>query len=112
MATRKPGQGSKWIRKTTRLAIYLRDGMACVYCGAGAEDADLTLDHVRPCALGGQNVARNLVTCCKLCNDAKGALSLTLWNPHPDAVARVRRHVRRKLPREQARALLRAREEG
>ena len=29
--------GSKWIRPEKRMAIYLRDGLACVYCGEGVE---------------------------------------------------------------------------
>ena len=65
--------GMNWIRKPKRLAIYLRDGMACVYCGAGIEDgATLTLDHVRTRSNGGGNEAGNLVTCCRKCNTARG----------------------------------------
>lgn len=73
-------QGSKWIRRNKRLAIYLRDGFACVYCGAGVEDAaKLTLDHVLPCELGGSNEGTNLVTCCLSCNSAKQACTTRQW---------------------------------
>lgn len=48
MATRKLGSGGYWI-KTTRLAIYLRDGCACAYCGASLEQS-AQLSHVRACA--------------------------------------------------------------
>ena len=42
-------QGSSWIRRDKRVAIYLRDGNACIYCGAGTEELKyLTLDHLRP----------------------------------------------------------------
>ncbi len=53
-----------------RLALYLRDGMACAWCGAGIEEgaARLTLDHLVPYSQGGSNEATNLVTCCTLCN--------------------------------------------
>ncbi len=62
-----------WIRKTKRLAIYQRDGLACCYCGAGVEDgAQLTLDHLKPYSRGGNNAATNLVTCCQRCNSARG----------------------------------------
>lgn len=62
-----------WIRKEKRLAIYLRDGMACCYCGAGVEDeVKLTLDHLLPHAKGGTNEANNLVTCCHACNSSRG----------------------------------------
>lgn len=63
--------GSKWIRKEKRLAIYLRDGLACVYCGRGLEDVQLTLDHVIPRSQGGLHEATNLVTACTACNSAR-----------------------------------------
>ncbi len=71
---------SNWIRREKRLALYLRDGMACVYCGATVEDdATLTLDHVLARNLGGGNEASNLVTCCLSCNSAKRDLTLRDW---------------------------------
>lgn len=66
-------QGQKWIRNEKRLAIYLRDGLACCYCGASVEEGtQLTLDHVQPHSHGGTNDASNLVTCCKKCNSSRG----------------------------------------
>ena len=66
-------QGMNWIRHEKRLAIYLRDGLACVYCGAVVEDgATLSLDHVVPHSHGGGNEAGNLVTCCSRCNSSRG----------------------------------------
>jgi 5-methylcytosine-specific restriction endonuclease McrA len=65
--------GMNWIRQSSRLAIYLRDGLACVYCGHSVENgAQLTLDHVRSYENGGTNKAINLVTCCHRCNSSKG----------------------------------------
>ena len=70
---KKRNGGGKWIRPAKRLAIYLRDGMACAYCGATIEDgAELSLDHIRPYSHRGTNEAANLVTCCKRCNSARG----------------------------------------
>lgn len=66
-------QGSKWIRREKRLAIYLRDGMACAWCGMGIEDGiRLTLDHLIPHIHGGSNEATNLVTSCLTCNSSRG----------------------------------------
>src|SRR5438128_11454104 len=31
-------QGMNWIRPEKRLALYLRDGLACCYCGEAVED--------------------------------------------------------------------------
>jgi hypothetical protein len=62
-----------WLRQDKRLAIYLRDGLACMYCGHSVEDgAALSLDHVKPWSEGGSNSERNLVTCCQKCNSSRG----------------------------------------
>ena len=62
-----------WIRKEKRLAIYLRDGLACCYCGCGIEDGvKLTLDHIKPHSKGGSNLPKNLITACVHCNSSRG----------------------------------------
>lgn len=78
--TRTRNQGSKWIRPNKRLAIYLRDGLACAFCGDTVEDgAILTLDHLTACELGGTNDASNLVTCCLSCNSSKQDRTIRAW---------------------------------
>ena len=54
--------------------IFVRSSLAmsplrafCAYCGRHAN----TLDHLIPCAKGGQHVAENLVPACKKCNSTK-----------------------------------------
>lgn len=101
--------GGKWIRPRKRLAIYLRDGLACVYCGLGVEDdrtGALTLDHVTPHSRGGSNEARNLVTACRRCNSARqartvrefaGAVGGYLLADADEIVRRVRNATRRQL---------------
>lgn len=75
LTTTKPAkrmQGMNWIRKTTRLAIYLRDGLACCYCGASIEEGtQLSLDHLTPYSQGGSHDPSNLVTCCSQCNSVR-----------------------------------------
>lgn len=75
---RKNWNGAKWIRRDRRLAIYMRDGLACVYCGSSLEhdEVTLSLDHVIPVSRGGQNVSRNLVTSCRKCNSVRGDRTL------------------------------------
>ena len=74
------GQGSNWIARSTRLAVYERDGWCCAYCqrkvrsgrgtkGTGANVAHL--DHVVPVSRGGSSRPDNLVTCCARCNALK-----------------------------------------
>ena len=56
--------------------MYLRDGLACAYCGKGVEAFNngnrLTLDHLKPRSDGGQNETTNLITCCLSCNSRRG----------------------------------------
>lgn len=69
----KGGQGMNFVRKEKRIALYMRDGLACVYCGSGIEDgAKLTLDHLTPHSHGGTNDATNIVSSCHKCNSARG----------------------------------------
>lgn len=63
------------ISKRLRYEILRRDNHACRYCGASAPDAELTVDHVIPVALGGTDDPSNLVTACVPCNTGKSASS-------------------------------------
>lgn len=69
-------RSGRWISEKKRFAIYLRDGMQCVYCQRSVESAlgtaGCALDHV---VADGGNTEGNLVTCCKECNDSKGGSS-------------------------------------
>jgi 5-methylcytosine-specific restriction endonuclease McrA len=61
----------RWISKTRRLAIYMRDGFRCLICNADLSAVSawhITLDHHVPRHLGGTNESRNLYTCCRDCN--------------------------------------------
>jgi 5-methylcytosine-specific restriction endonuclease McrA len=51
----------------TRRAVFARDGWACQYCGATAEN----LDHVIPRSRGGEHVWENVVAACRRCNAKK-----------------------------------------
>ena len=69
---KKRTQGMNWITKKKRLAIYMRDGLSCAYCGHSVEDgARLSLDHLKPYSKGGSNDQTNLVTCCSKCNSSR-----------------------------------------
>ena len=68
--------GSKWLRPEKRLAIYARDGFACLYCGS---EERLTLDHLLARELGGTNDASNLVTACLTCNSSKQHATMREW---------------------------------
>jgi 5-methylcytosine-specific restriction endonuclease McrA len=62
----------RYARRLWRLAIMLRAGLRCSYCGVRRPAAVLTLDHVMPRSRGGRSTWRNLVACCVSCNTRKG----------------------------------------
>lgn len=68
---------SNWIAKSTRQAIYDRDGRVCCYCGTSEEHAILSLDHITPRSQGGSLTdSTNLVTSCCHCNSTRGTMTL------------------------------------
>jgi 5-methylcytosine-specific restriction endonuclease McrA len=64
----------------TRFNLFLRDGFACRYCGAGT---DLTFDHVVPRSRGGRTTWENIVTACAPCNLRKGGRTPREADMHP-----------------------------
>lgn len=55
--------------KPTKSLIYKRDNNRCQYCGS---TRSLTIDHVIPKSLGGEDTWENLVVACEPCNSRKG----------------------------------------
>ena len=85
------------MRRGTRLAIYLRDGLLCLYCLRdlhGADPRDITLDHVIAHADGGTHAASNLITACRACNCSRQDLTLAFF-----AGRETRSHIRRNCKR-------------
>lgn len=62
------------VSKRLRFEILRRDNHACRYCGRSAPDVELTIDHVIPVALGGNDEPVNLVTACRDCNGGKSSV--------------------------------------
>lgn len=90
---------TSWIKKAKRLAIYLRDGFLCSYCGTDLHDAkpaEVTLDHFVPWCAGGSNEATNLITACRKCNSGRGAKSVKSYAT-AGAYTRILRNRKRKL---------------
>jgi hypothetical protein len=72
------------LSKRVRYEVLRRDNYRCRYCGATAETATLTVDHVLPVALGGIDNPSNLVAACADCNSGK-----TSTGPSETTVAQV-----------------------
>lgn len=58
------------IPTSVRIAVYERDGWRCLHCGT---HENLSLDHIYPYSLGGDDGIENLQTLCRPCNSRKGA---------------------------------------
>lgn len=102
------GKGSGWIAKPLRLAIYLRDGFVCGYCGTdlhSAEPRSVTLDHLKPQCRGGTHAPKNLVTACLSCNSRRQHTPWRVYAP-AGSVERIVRNVRRVPNVKLARAIL------
>lgn len=63
------------VSRRLRFEILRRDGHTCRYCGGSAPDVALTVDHVKPAALGGSDDPTNLVTACTQCNSGKASVA-------------------------------------
>ena len=101
--------GMNWIRLSTRMAIYIRDGFDCVWCrlvfpidpfGFG-----LTLDHIIP---GAGHAPSNLITACPGCNYSRQHTPAAEFGDS-NARARVRRAVAVPIDRVAGLRLARAR---
>lgn len=57
--------------KTTRMMIYNQADGRCVLCGRKIKYEDMTIDHIRPTALGGSNSVENLQCTCRTYNSFK-----------------------------------------
>jgi len=50
--------------------VRVRDGFACMYCGA-SDKIRLEIDHIIPVSRGGKSTFENCVASCKACNHKK-----------------------------------------
>ena len=66
----------------------------CAYCGSSD---NLTMDHVRPRSMGGQDKTNNVVCCCHKCNKSKAATNWEDWYSRQDFFTLDRYHAIREL---------------
>ena len=58
--------------ESTRKLIYLNANGKCELCGRSILMEDMTIDHVNPLSLGGEDDVENLACTCFACNTFKG----------------------------------------
>lgn len=56
-----------------RLAVMKKDNFRCVWCGYGAPQVNIEIDHIVPVSQGGKNILENLQVMCHECNMAKAS---------------------------------------
>lgn len=106
---------SQWITKERRLAIYLRDGFVCQFCGRDMHDDDasiITLDHVVPRSKGGTHSTENLLSSCVFCNSAKGVGCYKKFVKRFDrrGVSRIHKQLRKPANHSLAKSIIEGRE--
>jgi len=62
--------------KFSRANILLRDNGECQYCRTKLDKKNFTFDHIIPVSQGGKTNWKNIVSCCKECNQKKGNRTL------------------------------------
>lgn len=65
---------AKGLKKTQWWRDKLNQGV-CHYCKETYNAVDITMDHVVPMSRGGKSTKRNIVPCCKTCNNEKKYLT-------------------------------------
>ncbi len=63
------------VSRRLRFEVLRRDEHTCRYCGVSAPDAPLTVDHIIPTTLGGNDDPSNLATACAPCNAGKSSIA-------------------------------------
>ena len=66
-------------KRLWRRAIKEHFGCTCVYCGQTYDLHELTIDHVHPRCLGGEDMSYNVVPACSCWNQAKGSNKWPYW---------------------------------
>lgn len=75
----------KSLSQRRRFAILERDNFTCQYCGRGAPEVKLHVDHIVAVARGGTDDESNLLTACRDCNFGKHTLRVN--RERPDVLA-------------------------
>lgn len=67
-------------RRQWRQAIKDAWNNRCAYCGKPPiDDNSLTIDHVRPKSMGGEDRTSNVIPACRECNQAKSSENWIAW---------------------------------
>ena len=77
-------------KRLWRRAIKEHFGCTCGYCGLTYDLHELTIDHVHPRCLGGEDMSYNVVPACSCCNQAKGSNNWLSWMRDTFGVNRLR----------------------
>lgn len=59
--------------RRTRAAVFLRAMGCCEACGARLKTGEGEIDHILPCALGGEATLENARLICRVCHRDKSA---------------------------------------
>ena len=66
-------------KRLWRKSIKEANNYECIYCGEKHYEHDLTIDHVHPRTMGGNDITSNCVPACRSCNQSKGSTNWLTW---------------------------------
>ena len=66
-------------KRLWRKSIKEANNYECIYCGEKHYEHDLTIDHVHPRTMGGNDITSNCVPACRTCNQSKGSTNWLTW---------------------------------
>lgn len=63
------------MKRSKRMNILEDANFTCYYCGWIGNEFTMSVDHKRPVCRGGTDKNKNLVCCCRDCNNQKGDMT-------------------------------------
>jgi len=102
-------------RRKKLKTIYVANSGECFYCGRKfitPHDPELTIDHIIPKSLGGEDDDGNLVPCCSKCNQEKNSYLPSEWIIRIEfKIAQVQKNIKIRKKMVKSLKLLKIREE-
>lgn len=102
-------QYTREVPAALRLAVFIRGGFHCAYCGVDMRDfnpRDVTIDHLECQSKGGKHQQDNMIGACRPCNSSR---KVKPWREYATggAILRIENEIAQPLNVELAREIIR-----
>lgn len=100
---KRPG----WIAQRLRARLAEAQNWRCAYCHGCLEPDTVTIEHVVPLVLGGEDAWENMAAACQRCNQRRGTMAARYLNRSTLYESREARREAKRRRRKERRALFR-----